>query len=292
MSGARPGSGESAVFTVAPVLGGVDLLSATFRTHSYARHVHEGYAIGVIAAGAERFYYRGSERLAVAGSIVALDPDQVHDGSAAAESGWSYRMSYVRPESMVAAAREVDALHGSGLPSFPEPVVADPELASRFLEVHRIISASQCGLESESEALMLLAALLTRHARPRPAEPRAPHDHGAVARIRDALEDLTGPPPSLRRLADLSGLSPLYVIRAFRRATGFTPHAYQLHLRVQEAARRLKAGHAIADAAVACGFADQSHLTRCFKRVMGVPPGRYRRASRQVSFKTAPSGSS
>lgn len=280
MSGIDAATGERAEFRVAPVLGGVDLLSATFRTHSYARHVHEGYAIGVIAAGAERFYYRGRDHLAAEGSIVALDPDEVHDGSAAADSGWSYRMSYVPPRAMMAAAREVDPSHGAALPSFPDPVISDPGLASRFLDVHRVISSASCRLEAESEALMFLAALLARHARPRPALAPARHGHRSVVRLREALDDLAGPPLALQDLAEIAGLSPLYLIRVFQRATGFTPHAYQLHRRVQEAARRLRTGDGIADVAAACGFADQSHLTRCFKRVMGVPPGRYKQATR------------
>lgn len=57
-----------------------------------------------------------------------------------------------------------------------------------------------------------------------------------------------------------------------------TPHAHQINLRVDEARRRLAAGHPPAAVAADCGFADQPHLSRVFKRAVGVSPGRYARA--------------
>jgi AraC-like DNA-binding protein len=54
-----------------------------------------------------------------------------------------------------------------------------------------------------------------------------------------------------------------------------TPHTYQTQLRVRQAKSLLRTGLPIASAAIAAGFYDQAHLTRHFKRVVGVPPGRY-----------------
>ncbi|WP_429861193.1 helix-turn-helix domain-containing protein, partial [Achromobacter ruhlandii] len=62
--------------------------------------------------------------------------------------------------------------------------------------------------------------------------------------------------------------------RAFSRATGMTPHAYQMQRRLLLARRLLRQGMALADAAAAAGFADHSHMTRPFSRATGVPPGR------------------
>ena len=57
-----------------------------------------------------------------------------------------------------------------------------------------------------------------------------------------------------------------------------TPHAFQINLRVEEARRLLAAGIPPAEVAATCAFADQPHLTRVFKRAVGVSPGRYARA--------------
>ena len=68
-------------------------------------------------------------------------------------------------------------------------------------------------------------------------------------------------------------------MRRFREQTGVTPHAFQTNLRVEEARRLLAAGVAPAAVAASCAFADQPHLTRVFKRAVGVSPGRYAAAS-------------
>jgi AraC-like DNA-binding protein len=72
------------------------------------------------------------------------------------------------------------------------------------------------------------------------------------------------------------------VLRSFRAATGVTPHQFQTQTRIRRAAALIRAGRAITDAALDVGFADQSHLTRHFTRSMGVPPGRFARAVKNV----------
>jgi AraC-like DNA-binding protein len=79
-------------------------------------------------------------------------------------------------------------------------------------------------------------------------------------------------------LAALAGVSRFQLLRAFRRETGITPHAYLIQRRVSAARRLLAAGEIPAQAAAAAGFSDQSHMTRAFVRYLGVTPARYRAA--------------
>jgi AraC-like DNA-binding protein len=76
-------------------------------------------------------------------------------------------------------------------------------------------------------------------------------------------------------------LSRFQLVRSFSRNTGFTPHAFLLHRRILLARRLIAGGMALADAAAASGFADQSHMTRVFTRKYGVSPGAF-----AISFKT------
>jgi len=98
-----------------------------------------------------------------------------------------------------------------------------------------------------------------------------------IRAVRDALADRLADPPSLDELAVAAGMSPFALLRAFRDATGLPPHAYLNQLRVRLARRLLDAGLPPAEVAAEAGFADQPHLTRHFKRVVGVPPGAYQR---------------
>ena len=71
--------------------------------------------------------------------------------------------------------------------------------------------------------------------------------------------------------------SPSYFIKAFKTTTGRTPHRWLQEYRVGKAKGLLLRSLSIAEIALECGFADQSHFTRVFRNVTGTPPGMWRR---------------
>jgi AraC-like DNA-binding protein len=82
-------------------------------------------------------------------------------------------------------------------------------------------------------------------------------------------------PVTLNELSRRTRATPATIRRAFTAATGLPPHAWHLQRRVHHAKYLLADGAAIADVALATGFADQAHLTRHFSRLVGVSPARY-----------------
>jgi AraC family transcriptional regulator len=99
-------------------------------------------------------------------------------------------------------------------------------------------------------------------------------EHRVTSRL---LDDITSD-PSLGELAALCGLSRSYFIRAFKQATGMPPHRWLLMQRANRAKALLRGtSMPIADVAVACGFADQSHLTRVFSKAFRISPGAWQR---------------
>jgi len=117
------------------------------------------------------------------------------------------------------------------------------------------------------------------------SEPRARHAHEATERVLDHLraallreESVERAAPDLAALSKQAGLSRFQTLRLFRRHYGVTPHAYQLHFRIALARRTLLSGENAAEAAAKHGFADQSHLTKHFKRLVGITPGQYARS--------------
>ncbi|MFO1061416.1 MAG: AraC family transcriptional regulator [Dongiaceae bacterium] len=256
-------------------LAGLELLRADASTHRYARHAHEGYAIGVVAAGAHAFASRGTIWTAVPGRIVLVNPDDAHDGGPAARHGrYSYRMLYV-DEALLAAALGETAAVRPVTPLFAAAVVDDPPLARRLLRLHRLLERPASRLERETLLLAWLARLARRHASAAPAERRWPASPPAVARALDHLAGHFAEDLSLSELAALAGLGRFQLLRAFRRAVGLPPHLYQTQLRLRHARRLMLAGEPAAMAAAAAGFADQSHLIRRFKAAYGITPGAY-----------------
>jgi AraC-like DNA-binding protein len=256
---------------------GVDLLRARYVTHRYTRHAHETFTFALIEEGIEEFSYGGTLLRAGPGGVALLNPDMVHTGHAGTPAGWAYRVLY--PDAGLVTGIAADLGWRRGTPSFPETVVYDARSA-RLLRAAHIAAEHGDALASSSQLRAALAGLLRAHARPgcRARAERGPYRSPAAVRtVRDLLADRLADPPSLDDLARESGMSPFALVRAFRAETGLPPHAYVNHLRVRLARRLLDGGVAPADVAAAAGFADQAHLTRHFKRVVGVPPRAYQR---------------
>jgi AraC family transcriptional regulator len=94
------------------------------------------------------------------------------------------------------------------------------------------------------------------------------------------IETHLGSKMQIRDLADLLGLSKSHFSRAFRLSLGLPPKAYVATQRVERAKlMMISTGERLIAIAAECGFADQSHLNRCFRRQVGVSPGMWRRAN-------------
>jgi AraC-like DNA-binding protein len=255
---------------------GVDLLRARYVTHRYGRHAHETYTFGVIEAGVEEFEYAGSTLRAGAGAVALLDPDIVHTGQAGTPAGWAYRVLYPKVSVVTDVAAELG--WPAGTPRFPQTVLYDPATAALVRSAHRAAEHAD-DLTSGTLLRTALAGLLHAHAAggpvavPGPAR-RAP---AAVSAIRELLHERLADPPTLAELATMTELSQFALLRAFRAEMGLPPHAYLNQLRVRRARLLLDDGVPAADVAAQVGFADQAHLTRHFKRVVGVPPAAYQR---------------
>lgn len=257
---------------------GLELLTARFLDFEFLPHVHEGYVVALIESGAERFRYRGAEHVAPLGTLAVVNPDEVHTGRRAADSGWSYRVFYPSFDLIRELAEDMGGWSG-GTPFFPEAVVDDPRLVQPLRALHLALAAPSTALERESRWLDVMGVLLRRHARG--MNRRSPGSGGdAVARVRELLREQLDGQVSLGRLAAESGLSTWHLNRMFRQRYGLPPHAYHLQLRLARARLWLQTPMPIAEISARLGFADQAHLSRLFKRMSGLSPAAYRRAAR------------
>jgi len=122
----------------------------------------------------------------------------------------------------------------------------------------------------------MLSRLIDRHTYSPRAAVTIGREQAAMQRVIAYLDHHFPEDLSVDTLAGIACLSPYHFIRTFARQTGLTPHAWLMQLRARKAGALLSRGLPIADAALQCGFADQSHLSRIFKRLWGYTPGQYR----------------
>ncbi|MEU1196732.1 MULTISPECIES: AraC family transcriptional regulator [Streptomyces] len=259
----------------------LDLLTARFDRHVYAPHAHEEFTIGVCVGGSEIIDYRGGHIRTGPGSIVVLAPGEMHTGGPGnATDGYAYRALYAEPSLLA------DGTLG-GLPHFREPLLDDPELAAALRAAHTELSACPDPLEAESVLPWLLTGLARRHSTARAACDTVTGAAHIARAVRDRLADELQAPPSLAALAADLGLSRYQLLRAFRTATGIPPYAWLAQYRVNRARGLLDSGLRPAEVAPLVGFADQAHLTRWFRRVLGVTPAAYRASVAATAYRNS-----
>ncbi|MEW2139455.1 AraC family transcriptional regulator [Streptomyces sp. NPDC005409] len=255
-------------------LPGLDLLRAHYVRHTFPRHAHDGYVIAAVTGGIEEVGLPGGTVRAGPDSVVLINPEVPHSARAGAPEGWAYATLYPSRDLIAEVADEITTLRGT--PGFTADVVPDPQGARTITEVHR---AAEAGNALAADTLLrgAVARMLSRHAGPLPTRAVRGAGGADAARARGVLEERMADPPSLEQLAAELGTSPFALLRAFRERYGMPPHTWLTDARVRRARRLLDAGTLPAEAAVTVGFTDQPHLNRHFTRIVGVPPGAYRR---------------
>lgn len=268
---------QHALFRVLPGLDDLEWLHAHFvEGQRYARHSHVTYAIGVVESGVEGFRYRGARYAAGSGQVVVVNPQEPHDGYPVGDH-FRYRMLYPSVRLMAEVANVEE-----GTPFFPEGVVRDPALAEMLVRAHQRL-ATGTALEGETMLRDAMRQLVKRHGRGWRTTAEGPPGAGPeTRRAREYIEDRLADRITLRDLAAVTGLPPQRLCRAFARHYGLPPHAYQISRRVERARGLLAAQHPIAAVAARLGFTDQSHLNRCFRERVGITPGQYRSACKNI----------
>ncbi|WP_433545369.1 AraC family transcriptional regulator [Streptomyces sp. CA-294286] len=274
--------GEWARHWHCPGVPGLDLLRARYVRHSFVRHSHEGYVLGAVRRGVEDVRMPDGTISAVPGSVVMINPEVPHSARAGVPEGWSYATLYPSRDLVADVAAEITTLRGT--PGFAETLVEDHETSRLIHEVHRAAEEGNA-LAADSLVRIALARMLRMHGCSLPVRRSAAAAARTAAAARVILLERMARPPSLEHLACELGAGPFALLRAYKTAYGLPPHTWLTNARVQRARLLLDAGATPADAAVAVGFTDQPHLNRHFTRIVGVPPGAYRR-ERARTYKT------
>ncbi len=250
----------------APAHAELESIEAFFSGHAFDPHRHATYAIGRTLAGVQSFSYRGARTNSLPGETMILHPDEVHDGRAGAADGFRYRMVYLPPTLVQ------DILGGRPLPFHREGVSLDPRLAQATEAVFAALDA-QSDVLARDDALYGLVATLAEVCEAWPSRGRV--DFAAALRAREYLEDHLDQAVTLDDLARCAGRDRWSLTRDFRAYFGTSPHRYLTLRRLDQVRLQVRLGRGLAEAAVAAGFYDQSHMTKHFRQAFGVAPARW-----------------
>ena len=252
----------------------VGLLHARFVQHAYPRHSHDYYVISLIERGRQSFTHKGTKYTTPPGGVILINPETAHTGEAVDELGFELRSIYPTTSHMKMAAFELTGRY-QALPFFTEVRVDHPWAAKSILSLHRALLQQAPSIEYESRFIWTLTQLIKRYADPPSTEQKLGNENKTIQKACWYIEDCFSQDVSLHSLAQHVALSPYYFLRVFCAEVGMPPHAYLESVRIRHAQRLIRAGRPLADVAMEVGFSSQSHMTRCFKKIIGVTPGQF-----------------
>lgn len=216
----------------------------------YEKHSHAHFSIGAITGGHSHYLNQQTKQEVNAGTLVLMNPEEVHACNPIADHPWSYLMFYLDTDWL--RGQQEEAGLGAHFRPFDMTASRDPVLYAGLLRLYRTLQDDQQDHLAKEVACHLFS-------------------HQLLARLTPAR--WSEPPPL--HLSTVAGLTPSHLVRVFSRHYGMTPHAYLLNQRIRQARTLLAQGRPLVEVALATGFSDQAHFQRQFKRLVAATPGQY-----------------
>lgn len=248
---------------------GLELLRASFTTQYFKPHFHEQYALILVEQGKADYSYKGKIRVVDSGSILLLNPYEVHTGKSFNGEPWNFRSLYISQELFHRVYN--NCTNKEDYPAFTTTVLRDPTFGQLFSRVHEYLfseteeSVAQAVVTNLLESLIDLCAF-------EPLQVDWGQSKDKAGAVKAYLEKHYLEQIRLDELEKELGFSKYYLIRVFESVYGLSPIRYTINLRIEESKKLLHSGMKYTEVAYATGFYDQSHFIRHFKLIVGVTP--------------------
>jgi AraC-like DNA-binding protein len=243
------------------------------RTVCYGKHWHETFSIGLISRGRCNYINRAKTEEACVGTVVLMNPGDVHACNPVRGEPWAYRMLYIDVPWFCENQAAAGVSSNHCFTPFSTIATAQPELYDGLNRLFDTLIDSRIEHLEKQSASVSFMDLVQLHL----GAHRATHRRKVprITRAADFIRQNCTRSLKLEEICAEASLSASHLIRAFKKEHGLTPHAYQLNCRIEFGRSQLRAGHSIADVAVAAGFSDQAHFQRSFKKFVAATPGQY-----------------
>lgn len=252
---------------------GLEILSCS-GGHHFREHLHDAYVLWLNSETGEKYTVSGGKRILDKGEVSLIEPEVPHANSSCHESA-----SHLRSFYCTEAFFQKQYLHiyeKEYIAPLGNRVVENVSLWKKLTILHEYLLGEQDIFHSDE---LVLEAFSTLFAECGGRELKPVRD-GCDWRIKAAVDFFHAHLEHQIQLEDLAeqfSCSSYHLIRLFRFQKGMTPHAYLTQLRLEKARQCIDADVPFSQIAPMVGLADQSHLTRQFKKRYGVTPGQYRR---------------
>jgi AraC-like DNA-binding protein len=240
----------------------------------YSMHSHEVFSIGAITSGQSTYLHEKSTHTISTGTVVLMNPGEVHACNPIEDQPWSYIMLYVDAQWLASVQQACGETQDEGLQPVAAAFSRSPELFAGLLSLYEVLTSQALSSQHKHEAALAYFTLMQRTLGT--TTERVGKSNHKIERAAAYINQHFLRPIRLEEICEAASLSEAYLIRAFEQRYHMTPHAYLINRRVQHAQAQLRSGARIADIAHQTGFADQAHFQKVFKKHLAATPGQYK----------------
>lgn len=240
----------------------------------FPSHFHEYYVIGFIEEGQRSLVCKGEQYIINPGDLLLFNPYDPHSCEQIDGKALDYRCINIMPEVMKKMMKEITGKEA--IPYFNENVLVQSDLVGSLNEVYADIIQRVSGLQKEELLLYLIEELLQKSSNNFIIR----QDIETSAEFKKVCTYLEKNYPhtiTLNDLSEVSGRSKYHLLRTFTHEKGISPNRYLETIRINHAKKFLEQGIKPLEVTLLTGFSDQSHLTKAFKRQVGLTPKQYMR---------------
>lgn len=255
-------------------IDGLEILNCQDSYFSFPLHLHVDYCIWLNTTCGENIIHKGVSRHLHPGYFGVIYPGEAHSNAPCGQESRNLKTFYLSPKKIKRIFLDNFNVK-EHIVEFKTNFYKSREMIRLILELETSLLNSCSSIERQTAFLAMVLQLggicgvvplcSNRHL----AEDRR------LKMVIELFNDRMEENLSLDEVASYVSCTPYYLIRFFKKATGLTPHAYLIQLRLERAKNLLSTGNDVADTAIQTGFNDQSHLYKYFEGRYGLTPRIY-----------------
>ena len=239
---------------------------------SFPNHFHEHYVIGFVESGCRCLTCKNKDYTIDAGDLLMFNPSENHACHQGDNKPLNWYCIHINENVMRETVKQITGK--DYLPKFTTTVAYRSEAVSYLRELHDLIMEQQKDFKKEEIFFFFIKQLITEYTEP--MQESLSETKEEIQKACDFMEHNFTEAITLDDLSKLSGLNKYTLLRNFTKQRGLTPYQYLETIRIGEAKKLLEKGVDLLDIAMQTGFADQSHFTKFFKKLIGLTPKQYR----------------
>ena len=261
--------GNSVHFFASDTSKSIKLMHGTFSSQKFKPHFHECYTIIVVHKGVGDYFKGNKDFLLSEGSILVLNPYDVHAGQAVNNNPWEFLTIYVPVSVVSSIGISVKKNH---IPYFGKKIIKNFGL---FMKATRVFEDLACKRDASVVLGAFLKEIITDYATGTQPYYNTcfPQQDPIMNNVRTYIHNHFHKEISITTLCAITQKSNYQLIKTFRNRYQLPPHQYQLNLRIEKARDIISTTNKnLTEVAYEVGFFDQSHFIRHFKKIVGVTP--------------------